>query len=102
MKFKNAHVIAFRADLTPAVPSTFGVHTDWSLFIPVICMQKGTRYDGVNVLLNGQSVSKTTALPRAAFVAGYPPSLSVVDFTKEEETMARCETSGSGFPQANI
>lgn len=89
---------------------------DWSLFVPVICVQKGTRYDGECYMerirdvveLNGRSVSKSDSLAKSDFRSGDAVIIrfqkshfsGVVDFTKEKETMAKC-VSGSPHSRNN-
>ena len=72
---------------------------DWSLYVPVICVQTDSRYDGQSymepvrnvVKLNGCSVSRADSLTRKDFKTRDRKFEGVVDFTKEKETIEQAE-----------
>lgn len=84
---------------------------DWSLYIPVVCVQKDSKYDGHSymepirnvVKLNGQSVTKSDRLKKLDFRSGDRVTIlfnkcrfeGIVDLSRDEETV-ECR---SGEPQ---
>ena len=84
--------------------------TDWTLFLPVLCIQKGTKYDGEAYMericdvikQNGRLISKSDNMSKDDFQSGDIVTIKfqrshfdgVVDFAREEEIKAKC-TVGS-------
>jgi hypothetical protein len=81
---------------------------DWSLYIPVICVQTDSKYDGQSymepvhnvVQLNGRSISRADNLTKNEFKTGDQVTIlfrkskfeGIVDFTKEQETIEQAES----------
>lgn len=84
---------------------------DWSLYIPVVCVQKDTKYDGQSymepiknvVKLNGRSVTKSDNLKKCDFKSGDAVTIffnkshfdGIVDFTREEQFASESVTCTS-------